>query len=103
MPPHFFSALIIAAEISVRSSHSLLTYSLDLILSAAPVGHSENFINSSAALQSLLATGSKPSFLLSEKIYQKLTGPEDHHWLLRAAEASLAFFRKDILKSEQTW
>lgn len=62
----------------------------------------EDSINRNAALQSLIATGAKPSFLLWEKVYQKLAEPEDQVWLLRAGEAVLEFHKSEILKSEQT-
>ncbi|EKM53603.1 uncharacterized protein PHACADRAFT_125439 [Phanerochaete carnosa HHB-10118-sp] len=65
-------------------------------------GKFEDFISRNTSSQSLLATGAKPSFLLWDKVYQKLVEPEDQAWLLRAGEAVLSYYKNDILKSEQT-
>jgi hypothetical protein len=46
-----------------------------------------------------MTTGSKPSFLLWEKVYQKLTEPEDEKWLLRAAEAAFTYHTVELKKS----
>ena len=62
----------------------------------------EESINRNATVQSLLATGAKPSFLLWEKVYQKLAEAEDQVWLLRAGEAVLSFYKDEMMKSEQT-
>jgi hypothetical protein len=37
----------------------------------------------------LTATGVKPSFLIWEKVYQKLTTTDEETWLLRASEKAL--------------
>lgn len=50
-----------------------------------------------------MTAGSKPSFLLWDKVYQKLNGEDDEKWLLRAAQASLAFFQRELLRNEQAW
>lgn len=48
-----------------------------------------------------IATGTtKPSFLLSDKVYQKVTDPTDEKWLLRAVEVSLRYFKKDLAKNK---
>ncbi|GJE94641.1 ARM repeat-containing protein [Phanerochaete sordida] len=65
-------------------------------------GKFEDVVSRNATLQGLLTSGAKPSFLLWEKVYQKLAEPEDQAWLLRAGEAVLSFYKSDIVKSEQT-
>lgn len=62
----------------------------------------EDSINRNATVQSLLASGAKPSFLLWERVYQKLAETDDQVWLLRAGEAVLSFYKAEIMKSEQT-
>lgn len=42
------------------------------------------------------ASASKPSFLLWDKVYQKITDPDDELWLLRACGAVMSYF-KDVL------
>ena len=44
----------------------------------------------------------KPSFLLWDKVYQKLGGEEDERWLLRATEAVLSYFKDQIMENEQS-
>ncbi|KAI0800349.1 ARM repeat-containing protein [Fomes fomentarius] len=60
----------------------------------------DNVILSNATLQSIASASPKPSFLLWEKVYQKLTTEDEETWLLRATEAVLAFSKDEIVKSE---
>lgn len=62
----------------------------------------EDIISKNATLQSLVASSSKQSFLLSDKIYQKVTDVEDQTWLLRAAESTLMYFHAELLKAESS-
>ncbi|KAH9007605.1 ARM repeat-containing protein [Lactarius deliciosus] len=43
----------------------------------------------------------RPSFLVWDKIYQKLTGVEEETWLLRAVESMAIFFSSEVEKTEQ--
>ncbi|TFY63660.1 hypothetical protein EVJ58_g3122 [Rhodofomes roseus] len=67
----------------------------------AASGKFDDFISRNSTLQSILAAGVKPSFLLWEKVYQKLSGADDEAWLLRASEATLAHYSKELLPNEQ--
>ncbi|KAH9915889.1 armadillo-type protein [Fomitopsis serialis] len=67
----------------------------------AASGKFDDFISRNSTLQSMLTAGAKPSFLLWEKVYQKLSSADDERWLLRASEATLAHFSKELLRNEQ--
>ncbi|KAH9976102.1 ARM repeat-containing protein [Lactifluus volemus] len=43
----------------------------------------------------------RPSFLVWDKVYQKLTDVEEEIWLLRAIESTATFFRAELEKFEQ--
>lgn len=60
----------------------------------------DDVISRNAAITSITASTTKPSFLLWEKVYQKLTEPEEEKWLLRAGNAALTFFKSDFSKNE---
>ncbi|KAI0827665.1 ARM repeat-containing protein [Trametes gibbosa] len=69
-----------------------------------PISRSKQFedaISGNSALQTIVAASSKPSFLLWDKVYQKLSGEEEEKWLLRAIEVVLPFFKEDFLQDEQ--
>ncbi|KAI0710312.1 ARM repeat-containing protein [Cerioporus squamosus] len=70
-----------------------------------PLARSKEFddvIPHNATLQSISSAHPKPSFLLWDKVYQKLGGEEDETWLLRASEAVLAYIKDEVLKNEHT-
>lgn len=60
----------------------------------------EEVLSRNADLRGLLVTGTKPSFLLWDKVYQKLTDAEDEKWLVRASEEVLDYYKDDLEKSE---
>ncbi|KAG1831619.1 armadillo-type protein [Suillus variegatus] len=60
-----------------------------------------DIITRNASIEVLTGTQAKPSFVISDKIYQKLTDVEDELWLLRAANLSLFRLKNELLKSEQ--
>ncbi len=62
----------------------------------------DDVISHNATLQSIFTAHPKPSFLLWDKVYQKLSGEEEETWLLRASEAALAFSKDEVLKNEHT-
>ena len=62
----------------------------------------EDVISNNATIQSLVANSSKPSFLLSDKVYQKVIGEDDQTWLLRAAESTLLYFHNELSKNESS-
>ncbi|KAI0944136.1 hypothetical protein AcV7_002042 [Taiwanofungus camphoratus] len=64
-------------------------------------GKFDEFISRNATLQSLVSTGTKPSFLLWDKVYQKLSGIEDETWLLRAVETAFLYFKSELMRNEQ--
>lgn len=57
----------------------------------------ETVVSRNATAAILAGTATKPSFLLWEKVYQKLTSVEEERWLLRALRAALV-----VLKSEKS-
>ncbi|KAI0764358.1 ARM repeat-containing protein [Trametes elegans] len=68
-----------------------------------PLSQSKQFddiISGNATLQSVTAASPKPSFLLWDKVYQKLSGEDEEIWLLRATEAVLPFFKDEFLRNE---
>lgn len=60
----------------------------------------DDVITHNTTLQSVAAASPKPSFLLWDKVYQKLNSEEEERWLLRAVEVVLPFFKADILRDE---
>lgn len=63
---------------------------------------SDDVISQNTNLQSLPTASPKPSFLLWDKVYQKLNGEDEENWLLRAAEAVLTHFKDEIMANEQS-
>jgi hypothetical protein len=60
----------------------------------------EDTISRNATVQAILSP-SKPSFLVWDKVYQKLTDVEEETWLLRAVESTATFFSAEVEKAEQ--
>ncbi|KAK1228592.1 translational activator of GCN4 [Marasmius sp. AFHP31] len=63
-------------------------------------GAFDDVVSKNATIQSVGTVGSKPSFLVWEKVYQKISDPEDETWLLRASDAALLFFKKEVSMNE---
>ncbi|OCH93463.1 ARM repeat-containing protein [Obba rivulosa] len=61
----------------------------------------DTFVSQNALVQSLITVGAKPSFLLWDKVWQKVSDTEDEHWLLRASLAALSFFKTQLMRNEQ--
>ncbi|KAG6896538.1 hypothetical protein C0992_007574 [Termitomyces sp. T32_za158] len=66
----------------------------------AKTGKFNDVISKNAALTSIASGSAKPSFLLWDKVYQKLSDPMDEKWLLLAWETSLFYFKGDFAKNE---
>jgi Generalcontrol nonderepressible 1 (Gcn1) N-terminal len=60
----------------------------------------DDLISHNPNITSITSSPTKPSFLLWDKVYQKITDSEDEKWLLRACDASLVFFKNDFTKNE---
>ncbi|KAG2360727.1 ARM repeat-containing protein [Suillus spraguei] len=60
-----------------------------------------DIIARNVSIEVLTGTQAKPSFIISDRIYQKLTDVEDELWLLRAANLSLFRLKSELAKSEQ--
>ncbi|KAG1832884.1 armadillo-type protein [Suillus subalutaceus] len=60
-----------------------------------------DIIARNVSIEALTGTQAKPSFIISDKIYQKLTDVEDELWLLRAANLSLFRLKNELAKSDQ--
>ncbi|KAG6884723.1 hypothetical protein C0993_008704 [Termitomyces sp. T159_Od127] len=66
----------------------------------AKTGKFNDVISKNAALTSIATGSTKPSFLLWDKVYQKLSDSLDQKWLLQAWEASLFYLKSDFTKNE---
>ncbi|KAN0130768.1 ARM repeat-containing protein [Lactarius tabidus] len=60
----------------------------------------EDTISQNATVQAIVSS-SRPSFLVWDKVYQKLTDVEEETWLLRAVESTALFFSPEVEKVEQ--
>lgn len=60
-----------------------------------------NIVTRNTSIEVLAGTQAKPSFLISDKIYQKLTDAEEEIWLLRAANLSLFRMKNELDQNEQ--
>lgn len=63
--------------------------------------HSDNLISANATIQTLNSSSPKPSFLLWDKVYQKLTDADDEVWLLRAGEVAFSYLHSELSKNNQ--
>jgi len=59
----------------------------------------EDIISRNVTVQAILSS-SKPSFLVWDKVYQKLTDVEEETWLLRAIESTATFFSAEVTNVE---
>ena len=60
----------------------------------------EDTVLRNATVQTIISP-SKPSFLVWDKVYQKLTDDEEETWLLRAVESTATFFSAEVAEAEQ--
>ncbi|KAH9175038.1 ARM repeat-containing protein [Lactarius sanguifluus] len=86
----FARAVFPAFESSLKSAEGYVAAAVLL----GPFSRSGVFVQ--AIVSSL-----RPSFLVWDKIYQKLTGVEEETWLLRAVESTAIFFSSEVEKAEQ--
>ncbi|TFK45118.1 armadillo-type protein [Crucibulum laeve] len=63
-------------------------------------GKFDDIISKNPIITSITTSTAKQSFLLWDKIYQKITDVEEEKWLLRASEAALHHFKADLQKNE---
>jgi len=71
------------------------------ILEADDVVMVDDIIGKNVMFGSLVTTSStKPSFLLWDKVYQKLGDANEEKWFLRACEAALKHFKTEFGKNE---
>ncbi|KAJ3552008.1 hypothetical protein NM688_g4384 [Phlebia brevispora] len=61
-------------------------------------GKFDDATNRNTNIQSLLNAGAKPSFLLWDKVFQKVNDVQDEIWLLHAGEEVISFFAPELLK-----
>ncbi|KAF8063638.1 armadillo-type protein [Lyophyllum atratum] len=66
----------------------------------ARTGKFNDVIRKNATLGSIAPGSTKASFLLWDKVSQKLTDPVDEAWLLKAWEAAFTYFKTEFAKSE---
>lgn len=60
----------------------------------------DDIASRSLNVDALTGTSTKPSFLIWDKVYQKLTEAEDAQWLLRAADLVVPKLEADLLKHQ---
>ena len=60
----------------------------------------DDTIMKNPTIAAIATSTTKPSFLLSDKVYQKVTDVTDENWLLRTVEVSLKYFQKELTKNE---
>lgn len=53
------------------------------------------------SIEVIIGTQAKPSFLISERIYQKVTDAEEEIWLLRTLNLALLRMKNELDASEQ--
>lgn len=101
--PAFESRLKVVAGNPLNSSGGPLEGYIAVAVLLKPfsrTGRFDDLISQNANIASITSSTTKPSFLLWDKVYQKITDSEDEKWLLRALDASLAFFKNDFTKNE---
>jgi len=59
----------------------------------------DDVISKNVAITSIVGDGSKPSFLLWDKVYLKIKEEGEEKWLLRAIKVAMRYFRKDLKRS----
>lgn len=65
------------------------------------LSHSGDIVMRNTTIEVLTGTQAKPSFLISDKIYKKLTDAEEEIWLLRAINLSLFRMKNELGENEQ--
>lgn len=60
---------------------------------------SDSVISGNPTIQSLSVAAPKPSFLLLDKVYQKLSDEEELTWLLRAVQTTIPFISEELSKN----
>ncbi|KAF9234000.1 armadillo-type protein [Melanogaster broomeanus] len=68
-----------------------------------PVGKSGKFddvVSRSTSADILVGTSTKPSFLIWDKVYQRIHDPEEELWLLRAAELAVDKLQSELFKNQ---
>ena len=78
------------------NSHVSIFFLLILIL----ITVLEDDIPRNTTVQAIVSS-SRPSFLVWDKVYQRLTDVEEETWLLRALESTTIFFSSEVEKAEQ--
>jgi ABC-type branched-subunit amino acid transport system ATPase component len=72
-----------------------------IFLHAIDRGFADDIIRANTTIQSLSSASSKPSFLLWDKVYQKVLEVEDQTWLLRAGSATFSFLHDELAQNLQ--
>lgn len=60
----------------------------------------DDVISRNPVVSAIVTSTAKQSFLLWDKVYQKITDAEEEKWLLRATEAALHYFKADLGKND---
>ena len=62
----------------------------------------DDIISRSVTVELLMGTSAKPSFLIWDKVYQKLSEAEDARWLLRATDLAVPRLESELVKHQNT-
>lgn len=60
---------------------------------------SDPIISHNPTIQSLSIAAPKPSFLLLDKVYQKVSDAEELVWLIRAIQTTIPFLSEELSKN----
>lgn len=71
-----------------------------ILLKWAHLPSFKDVVAKNAVIQSIPTASGKPSFLLWDKVYQKIADPTEDEWLVRATARSIIHFRDELSKSD---
>ncbi|KAF8627766.1 hypothetical protein AX17_006131 [Amanita inopinata Kibby_2008] len=101
--PSFEACLKTASSTALTASGGPLEGYIAISVLLGPFARSGKFddaITGNSIIHSITAISVKPSFLLWDKVYQKVTDREDEKWFLRACDAALQCFKSELAKNE---
>ncbi|KDR69874.1 hypothetical protein GALMADRAFT_913484 [Galerina marginata CBS 339.88] len=71
-----------------------------LLGSLAPSKQFDTAIAQNPTITAITSAGAKQSFLLWDKVYQKIVEEDDERWFLKACDATLRYFATELSKNE---
>ncbi|KAG8955662.1 translational activator of GCN4 [Tulasnella sp. 424] len=73
---------------------------VSILLKWAELSCFKDIVAKNTTLQAIPVPSAKPSFLIWDKVYQKLTDPVDEMWLIRALEVAVRQYRGELKQNE---